>query len=28
LNEASEFDRVNYADQYYGVNSQEKREIT
>lgn len=28
LNEASEFDRVNYADQYYGVNSQEKPEIT
>ena len=25
LNEASEFDRVNYTDQYYGVKKKEKR---
>ena len=25
LNEASEFDRVNYTDQYYGVKKKEKQ---
>jgi hypothetical protein len=27
LNEASEFDRVNYSDQYYGVKKKENQPI-